>query len=173
MDTREVTVIYTKYIWIAKNINWLCTCLSPSRAWCGCLHGDSFRKGSWWKQSIMGAKFEKVPLWTQPIKCKFFWSSETGLERSDYCQSQVYICVFSEKLTYFNLYVDDYVIVSHKQEAITSLIESLNNVTVKYFLIDKRDISNYLGVNIKKISYGTFKLSQSHLVEKIINHVRL
>ena len=103
----------------------------------------------------MGANFEKVPLWTQPIKCKLFCSSETGLERSDYCQSQVYICVFSEKLTYFNLYVDDYVIVSHKQEAITSLIESLNNVTVKYFLIDKRDISNYLGVNIKKNSYGT------------------
>ena len=35
------------------------------------------------------------------------------------------------------------------------------------------DISNYLGVNIRKKSDGTFKLSQLHLVEKLINHVRL
>ena len=35
------------------------------------------------------------------------------------------------------------------------------------------DISNYLGVNINKISYGTFELSQFHLVDKIINHVGL
>ena len=34
-------------------------------------------------------------------------------------------------------------------------------------------ISNYLGVNIKKHSYGMFKLSKLYLVEKIINHVRL
>ena len=40
-------------------------------------------------------------------------------------------------------------------------------------LTDEGDISNYLGVNIKKYSDGTFKLLQSHLVEKIINHVGL
>ena len=40
-------------------------------------------------------------------------------------------------------------------------------------LIDEGVILNYLGVNIKKNSYGTFKLSQSQLVEKIINHVGL
>ena len=40
-------------------------------------------------------------------------------------------------------------------------------------LTDEGDISNYPGVNINKNSDGTFKLSQSHLVEKIINHVGL
>ena len=40
-------------------------------------------------------------------------------------------------------------------------------------LTDEGDISNYLGVYIKKNSDGTFKLSQSHLVEKIINHIGL
>ena len=34
-------------------------------------------------------------------------------------------------------------------------------------LTDEGDISNYLGVNIKKNSYGNFELSLSHLVEKI------
>ena len=38
---------------------------------------------------------------------------------------------------------------------------------------DEGDVSNYLVVNIKKNSYGTFKLSQSHLAEKIIIHVVL
>ena len=40
-------------------------------------------------------------------------------------------------------------------------------------LIDEGCISNYLGVNIKKNSNGTFELLQLHLVEKIINHVGL
>ena len=42
-----------------------------------------------------------------------------------------------------------------------------------YVLTDEGNISNYLGVNIKKNSYGAFELLQSYLVEKIINHVRL
>ena len=40
-------------------------------------------------------------------------------------------------------------------------------------LIDERDISNYLGDNIKKNSEETFELSKLHLVEKIINNVGL
>ena len=40
-------------------------------------------------------------------------------------------------------------------------------------LTDEGDISNYLGFNIKKNSDGKFELSQSHLVEKTINHVGL
>ena len=40
-------------------------------------------------------------------------------------------------------------------------------------LIYEGDKSNYRGVNIKKNSDGTFNLSQSHLMEKIINHVVL
>ena len=45
----------------------------------------------------------------------------------------------------------------------------LENYVLKY----EGDISNYLGVNITKKSYGTLKLLQLHLVEKIIDHVRL
>ena len=40
-------------------------------------------------------------------------------------------------------------------------------------MIDEGDILNYLGANIKKHLDGTFKLSQLHLAEKIINYVRL
>ena len=40
-------------------------------------------------------------------------------------------------------------------------------------LTDEGYISNYLGVNIKKNSDRKFKLSQSHLVENVTNHVGL
>ena len=53
------------------------------------------------------------------------------------------------------------------------IIDSLNNGPDNYVLTDERDISNYIGVNIKKKIDGTFELLQSHLVEKMINHVDL
>ena len=61
-------------------------------------------------------------------------------------------------------------IVSHEQEAVTSLFESLKNGPENYVLTDEGYISNYIEVKIKKNSYGTFELSQSHPVEKIRNH---
>ena len=56
---------------------------------------------------------------------------------------------------FFN-YVEYCVIVWHKQETITSLIESLKNGPKNSVLTDEGDISNYLGVNIKKHSDGRF-----------------
>ena len=53
-------------------------------------------------------------------------------------------------------YVDDCVILSHKQDTITSLIESLNNSPEIYALTNEGDISNYIGVNINKNSDETF-----------------
>ena len=70
-------------------------------------------------------------------------------------------------------YNGGFVIVSLKQDTITSLIGSLNNGTENCVLTYEGDISNCLGINIKKNSYGAFELSQSHLVDKRINHVVL
>ena len=44
---------------------------------------------------------------------------------------------------------------------------------MEHVLIDEGYISNYLQVNIKNNSDRTFKLLQSHLLEKIFNHVGL
>ena len=63
--------------------------------------------------------------------------------------------------------------VSHKKETIASLIESLKNGPENYVLPEEGDISNYLGVNMKKNLDETFKLSKSHMMEKIISHVGL
>ena len=82
-------------------------------------------------------------------------------------------CVFYKNESVILTYVGGCVTVSYTKGTITKLIESLNNGPENYALTDEGDISNYLGVNIKKNPDGTFELLQSHLVEKIINHVRL
>ena len=74
---------------------------------------------------------------------------------------------FKEKDSVFFTYVDDCVIVLHRQDTIISLIQSLNNGPENYLLTDEGDISNYFVFNIKIKSAGTFELSQLHPVEKI------
>ena len=63
--------------------------------------------------------------------------------------------MFYRKYSVILTYVDGCIIVPHKQETITPLIEWLNNGPKNYVLTDEGDISNYLGVNIKKNSDGT------------------
>ena len=93
------------------------------------------------------------------------WSSKyIYIERRGYHQSQVDPCLFYRKDSFILTYIDDCVIVSHKQETIISLLEWLNNCPEQYVLTEKRDISNYLIVDMKNNSNGGFELSQSHLV---------
>ena len=76
LDKREVTISYSKYTWIVKQINLLCTFLYPIWYWCGCLHGDSFRNFSWCKNRIMCPKVKKITLCTKEIKWKLVWYSK-------------------------------------------------------------------------------------------------
>ena len=59
--------------------------------------------------------------------------------------------LFHRKDSVILTYFDDCVILSHKQETTTSLIESLNNSPEKYVLKNEGYISNIIGVYIKKI----------------------
>ena len=93
------------------------------------------------KKSLYGIK--------QGIK-NWFDTIRTGLERRGYHQYQVNPCVFYRKDPVILTYSDYCVIVSHKQEKIKSLIESLKNGPGDYVLTYEGYISNYLGVNIKK-----------------------
>ena len=38
-------------------------------------------------------------------------------------------------------------------------------------MTDEGDISNYLGLNIRNNSDGTFEILQPHFIEKIISHI--
>ena len=71
----------------------------------------------------MGAKVKQVSLWTQASKWKLLDLLNNGLERRDYHQYKVDNCVFYIKYSVILTYVDDCVLVSHKQKTITSLTE--------------------------------------------------
>ena len=70
----------------------------------------------------MGPKVKQITLWNQSSKCNFFYLLESGLERIGYRQYQFYPCIFYRKDLVILTYVDDCLIVSHRQETITSLI---------------------------------------------------
>ena len=80
----------------------------------------------------------------------WFGLLKTGLESKFYHQFQVEPCVFYIKYSVILTCVDDCVIVSYKQYTIISLIQSINNGPKNYVLTNEGDISNYLGVHIKK-----------------------
>ena len=65
---------------------------------------------------------------------KLVWSYKTGLERRGYHIYKIDPCLFHRKESFILTYVDDYIIVSHKQETITSLIELLKNAPSNYVL---------------------------------------
>ena len=71
----------------------------------------------------MGPKVKKKIYILKKESANYFDILKNGLERRGYHQSQVYSCVFYRKDSIILTYVDDGVIVSHKQDTITSLIE--------------------------------------------------
>ena len=104
----------------------------------------------------MGPKVKTLLYGIKQESTNWFDLLKTGLESRGWYRYLVDTCVFYRKESVSLTYIDDCVIVSHKQDKITSLIESLNNGPDNYELTDKGFISNYLRVNIKKIQMGYF-----------------
>ena len=100
----KFTIRYIKYTWISKQIQLICTCLYPIVSWCGCLCLHSFKNGSWWKQSRMGAKGKQITLWTQARKCKLLWSSKYWYIKEGLSSISSWpLFIFQKRLSYFNL----------------------------------------------------------------------
>ena len=67
-------------------------------------------------------RFNKFLYGINQASANLFDLLNTGLERRSYHQSQVYPCEFYRKDSVILTYVDDSVIVSHKQDIMSSLI---------------------------------------------------
>ena len=79
-------------------------------------------------------KFNKSLHGLKQASSNIFDLLKTGLERRGYHQSQVDPSVFYRNNWVILTSVDDCVIVSHKQETVVLLIESLNNGSEEYVL---------------------------------------
>ena len=66
------------------------------------------------------------------------WSRKEGLPSI----SSLLKCILQKRITVRLTYVDDCVIVSHKQDTITSLISSVKNGPENYVFTDEGDVSN-------------------------------
>ena len=84
-------------------------------------------------------KFNKSLYGLSQTSENWFDFLKTDLERMGYHQYQVDPCVFYRKESVILTDVDDFVMVSHKQDTIASLIESLNIGTENYVLEDEGD----------------------------------
>ena len=70
LDKCDIAMIYSKYTWISKQINWICTWIYLIWNLCRCFIGAPFRNGIWRKHRIMGLKVKQITLWTQARKWK-------------------------------------------------------------------------------------------------------
>ena len=90
-----------------------------------------------------------------------------------YRQSTVDHCVYYKgSSTVFLLYVDDGIFIGPDAAEIDNLIMSLKRNPLhktSYDIMDEGNLSEYLGVKIDHLERGRMLLSQSHLIQQILN----
>jgi Reverse transcriptase (RNA-dependent DNA polymerase). len=87
-------------------------------------------------------------------------------------QSEVDECVFYKgNMLYVVLYTDDSIIAGPNKEEIERVIELIKktglNITIE------GDLQDFLGINIQRENDGSIYLSQPHLIEQILDDLRL
>ena len=84
-------------------------------------------------------------------------------------QSQIDPCVFYRNKLIFMVYVDDGIITGPDLKEISEFTKELKQN--KLNITEMGDLSEYLGVDIKKTSERSWLLAQTHLIENIIEQV--
>jgi hypothetical protein len=101
----------------------------------------------------------------------FFNFLKDGLEARGYeNQSSADACVFLGKDSIILQYVDDLVIIQKRGSNATDvLIQSLQEGNEHYVFTDDGDLTKYLGVDVKRHKDGKIELTQSHLIQRILD----
>jgi hypothetical protein len=80
-------------------------------------------------------------------------------------------CLYFKKGMMIITYIDDCIIVSNSMKDINTFVKSIKDGIEGYVLTDEGDINKFLGIEIKEITKNKFKLSQSFLIEQIVNQL--
>ena len=86
-------------------------------------------------------------------------------------QSKIDECIFYRGRTVYMLYTDDSILAGPCKDEIERIIKDLKQAKLK--ITDEGDIQDFLGVNITKKSDGTIHLTQPHLVDQILQDLRM
>jgi hypothetical protein len=87
-------------------------------------------------------------------------------------QSQVDECVFYRGKTLYVLYTDDSLLAGPDKNEIDQIIEELQT-KAKLAITVEGDLADFLGVNIERRGNGTIHMTQLHLIDQILEDLRL
>ena len=114
------------------------------------------------KRNIYGA-CDAGRIWFTHLKGK--------LEGIGFKQSNVDECVFYRGKVMYLLYTDDSILAGANEKEVDRAIEDIKRAGLDITV--EGDIQDFLGIHIKKGKDGTMELSQPHLIDQIINDLRL
>jgi hypothetical protein len=96
---------------------------------------------------------------------------DKGLQELGFKRSMVDECLYYRGRTLFLVYVDDGILIDPDPAAVE---QAMKDLASKFEIEDEGDLDDYLGVKIDKgVEDGTFKLSQPHLIDSILEDLKL
>ena len=101
----------------------------------------------------------------------FFEHISDGLIKEGFTPSFVDPCLWLRKDCMICLYVDDCIIYANNTSLIDTFISNMREQG--YLLQDEGDVENFLGVNIKATKSGNFEMTQTGLIQDILNDLGL
>jgi hypothetical protein len=93
------------------------------------------------------------------------------LQAVGFKQSMIDECVFYRGRSIYVLYTDDSILAGPDEAELDEIVEAIKSAGLD--LTVEGDISDFLGVNIKKDSDGNVHLTQPHLIEQVLKVMRL
>jgi hypothetical protein len=90
----------------------------------------------------------------------------------NFIHSKVDKCVFHRVTTMYVLYTDDSLLAGPSKTEIDAIIKELKE-KAKLEITVEGDLADFLGMSIERKSDGTIHISQPHLIDQILNDLRL
>jgi Reverse transcriptase (RNA-dependent DNA polymerase) len=96
---------------------------------------------------------------------------DLGLKELGFKRSFVDECLYYRGRTLFLVYVDDGILIDPDPAAVE---QAMKDLASKFEIEDEGELDDYLGVKIEKgVEKGTFKLNQPHLIDSILEDLKL
>ncbi len=92
-------------------------------------------------------------------------------EKVGFVQSKVDECVFYRGKTMYALYTDDSILAGPDKNEIDDIISDMKKA--KLDITEEGELEDFLGVNIERMADGTIHLTQPHLIDQILDDLRL
>ncbi len=92
-------------------------------------------------------------------------------EEVGFVQSKVDECVFYRGKTMYALYTDDSILAGPDKNEIDDIISDMKKA--KLDITEEGELEDFLGVNIERMADGTIHLTQPHLIDQILDDLRL